>query len=468
MTTITSHGGAREVTGSCHLVENGDFRLLLDCGMHQGGDLISRLRQEKFAFKARDIDAVVLSHAHLDHSGLLPLLVRRGFTGPIYCTAATRNLLAIMLEDAANIYFRDLEGLNRRRKRGGHREERAQYDMDDVLQVLRQCEPLDYDVQVDVGAGIQVRLGDAGHILGSAIVELALPDGDQGYRTVVFSGDLGNRESVLMRDPSRPPRADLVLMEATYGDRDHRPLRETLEELQGIIEQAGRTGGAVLMPAFAVGRTQELLFHLGTLYHQGLLKGWKVFLDSPMAIEVTRLYDSWLDQFARQEREVMGHHQADTLEAFLPCLSLTPSVEESMQINHVDGKVIVIAGSGMCTGGRIRHHFKHRIWRENTHVVFAGFQARNTLGRKLVDGAGHVRMFGEDFVVRARVHTLGGFSAHAGRTGLLDWVTGIGGNPRIRLVHGENGALESLCGVMRERGLPAEIAEPGETLDLGA
>jgi metallo-beta-lactamase family protein len=458
---VVSHGGAGEVTGSCHLVSHGNTRLLLDCGMHQGGDAISRMRQEKFAFRPASIDAVVLSHAHLDHSGLLPRLVREGFRGVIYCTEATRNLLAIMLEDAANIYFRDIESLNKRRKRSGRRLEKPRYDMDDVLKVLRQCRPLAYDAWNEIVGGMRVRLRDAGHILGSAVVELRLREGD-GEKALVYSGDLGNRESLLLPEPALPERADVLLMESTYGNRDHRPLADTLVELEEIIDKAAREGGSILMPAFAVGRTQELLFHLGVLHHQGRLDGWQIFLDSPMAIEVTRVYDAWLDAFDDQEQAILNHYGARSLEAFLPGLKLTASAEQSMQINRLDNRVIIIAGSGMCTGGRIRHHFKHRIWRENTHVVFAGFQARGTLGRRLVDGEPYIRMFGERFVVRARIHTLGGFSAHAARSELRQWAAAVPGEPLVRLVHGEPEALETMRDCLEADGLRAEVAIPGE------
>jgi metallo-beta-lactamase family protein len=456
-----------EVTGSCHLLECGEQNILLDCGMHQGGDAVRRLSKEKFGFKPVRIDAVILSHAHLDHSGLLPRLVRAGFKGPIYCTAATRNLLAIMLEDAANIYFRDLEEINKRRKRKGQREEKAQYAWRDVVRALEQCRPLEYGQWHELDGDIRVRLDDAGHILGSAVVNLGLPADEHGAaHRLVYSGDLGNADTVMLRRPAVPERADTVLMESTYGNRDHKSLRDTLIELREIIDRAEDEDGCVLMPAFAVGRTQELLFHLGVMYHQGQLQGWRVYLDSPMAIEVTRVYDQWFDAMAKQDQQVLDHYDARSLEQFLPILTLTPSVEESMQINRLKNRVIVIAGSGMCTGGRIHHHFKHRIWRENTHIVFAGFQARNTPGRRLVDGARTLRMFGDDFAVKAQVHTLGGFSAHASRSELLDWAAAIGGYPKFRLVHGEPEALEVMRDTLAENNLPVTIARAGETVDL--
>ena len=456
---MTSHGAAGEVTGSCHQVAVGDWQLLLDCGMHQGGDAVRRLQDEQFDFVPRQIDAVVLSHAHLDHSGLLPLLVAEGFSGPIYCTGPTLNLLAIMLDDAASLYQRDLDHSNLRRKRAGRATIKPRYTLDHVRQVLELCQPMDYHSSIPLREGVSLRFLEAGHILGSAIVELTLA----GVRpqTLVFSGDLGACERVLMRPPEIPSSADLVLMESTYGDRDHRSQEDTMGELEAIIA-AAHNDGVIMMPAFAVGRTQELLFHLGCLYHRGLLKGWHVFLDSPMALEVTTLYDQWLDALDEQDQRVMAHFGARTLQEFLPVLTPTPSVEESMQINRIERGAIIIAGSGMCNGGRIRHHLKHRLWQERNHLVFTGYQARGTLGRRLVEGATHIRMFGQRYVVRAQRHTLGGFSAHAGRNELLAWANQIGGSPQFRLVHGEIEALQSLAEGLRQQDKPVTIAERGE------
>ncbi|MGB2247123.1 MAG: MBL fold metallo-hydrolase RNA specificity domain-containing protein [Alcanivorax sediminis] len=458
--TITSHGAAGEVTGSCHQVAVAGRQLLLDCGMHQGGDAVKRLQDEQFGFVPRQIDAVVLSHAHLDHSGLLPLLVAEGFGGPIYCTGPTLNLLAIMLEDAANLYQRDLDHSNLRRKRAGRATLKPRYTLEHVRQVLEQCQPMEYHEQEAVFSGVSLRFHDAGHILGSAVVELTIagePD-----RTLVFSGDLGANERVLMRCPEVPERADLVLMESTYGDRDHRSQEDTMGELEQIIAQANNDG-VIMMPAFAVGRTQELLFHLGCLYHRGLLGGWHVFLDSPMALEVTGLYDQWLDALDEQDQRVMAHYGARTLQDFLPVLTPTPSVEESMQINRIERGAIIIAGSGMCNGGRIRHHLKHRLWQSRNHLVFTGYQARGTLGRRLVDGATHIRMFGQRYAVKAQLHTLGGFSAHAGRHELLAWANKFEDSPQFRLVHGEPEALQSLADALADLGKRVTVAEQGVT-----
>ena len=462
---VVSLGGAGEVTGSRHLVQGESGQVLLDCGMHQGGDAVSRLRRESLRVRPQQLDAIVLSHAHLDHSGLLPKMVNRGYRGPIYCTPATRNLLAIMLDDAASLYFRDLEQANLRRRRAGQTPWDAEYTHEDVLAVLEQCETLDYHRETEILPGMHLNFLDAGHILGSAIVELHQGSRGAHRQTLVYSGDLGKVDSVLMRDPEVPEQADLVLMESTYGNRDHRSLPDTLKELQDILRRAERERGNLILPAFAVGRTQELLFHLGCLYHAGQLKNWRVFLDSPMAIEVTALYSQWLDALDEEDQRLLAHYRARTLEQFLPSLSLCATVEESMQINRIEQGAIIIAGSGMCNGGRVRHHLKHRLWQERNHIVFSGFQAKGTLGRALVDGADRVRMFGQQFAVRAQIHTLGGFSAHAGRTQLLAWARAIGGNPRFRLVHGEETALNALCEALVDEGMEAEVAVLDESVE---
>lgn len=467
MATLTFHGAAGEVTGSCHLLESPAIgRVLLDCGMRQGGDAVNRAEDSQFPFEARGIDAVILSHAHLDHCGLLPQLYRAGFRGPVHCTYATADLLQIMLRDAAGLYLRDLERDNRRNARRGRPPEEPVYSLDDVEAVLDACVGHDYGDSVSLGAGATLRLHDAGHILGSSIVELVLNEGE-GPKRLVFSGDLGKRDSVLMRPPARLPEADLLLMESTYGDREHRNEENTLEELREVLRATWRRGGNVLIPSFAVERTQELLFYLGVLHHAGELDPWQVFLDSPMAIRVTEVYDRWLELLDSADVRALGPAPRASLEAFLPTLQMTPETEQSMAINRISAGAIVIAGSGMCTGGRIRHHFKHRIWDAGNTILFVGFQARGTLGRLLVDGARSIRMFGDDYVVKAQIATLGGLSAHAGQSGLIDWAGAFGNHPLTVLVHGEPQAQEALAARLREElGRQVRIPSLGERLDF--
>ena len=465
MATITFLGAAQEVTGSCHLLESPSVgRILLDCGMHQGGDAVERIQDEKFAFDPASIDAVVLSHAHLDHSGLLPRLVHEGFTGPVICTRATAELLEVMLNDSVGLYLRDLERNNMRSARRGRPQLDPIYTMEDVEAVLKQCQGHRYRESIPLGESASLCFHDAGHILGSAIVEITLREQDE-EKVLVFSGDLGKSDSVLMNEPARPTRADVLLVESTYGDREHRGEQDTVVQLREILRDTWKLGGSVMIPAFAVGRTQDLLFHLGCLHHQGELDHWEVFLDSPMAIAVTRIYDRWLKLLDGDDVRQLSDVHKSSLEKFLPTLNLAVSTEESMSINRIKGGAIVIAGSGMCTGGRIRHHFKQRIWDRRNTVIFTGYQARGTLGRVIVDGATNIRMFGDEYVVKARVETLGGLSAHAGQHELVDWVAGFQPPPRTLLVHGEPKAQDAMADKLwREQQLKVEIPSQGQSI----
>ena len=465
MATITFYGAAQEVTGSCHLLEApGLGRILLDCGMHQGGDAVERIQDEQFAFDPASIDAVVLSHAHLDHSGMLPRLCKEGFSGPIYCTRATADLLEIMLKDSVGLYLRDLERTNLRNSRRGKPLLEPIYTQDDVETVLTLCQGHRYTESIPLGEGGSLCFYDAGHILGSAIVEICLQDKGQEKR-LVFSGDLGKADSVLMNVPARPGKADVLLVESTYGDRDHRGEEDTVVQLRDILRETWRAGGSVMIPAFAVGRTQDILFHLGCLYHAGELDHWEVFLDSPMAIAVTRVYDRWLKLLDGDDVRHLSDEDKNSLEKFLPTLNMASSTDESMAINRIKGGAIIIAGSGMCTGGRIRHHFKQRIWDDRNTVVFTGYQARGTLGRILVDGARNIKMFGDDYVVKARIETLGGLSAHAGQRELLEWIDSFQPRPRTVLVHGEAQAQDVLADKLwHEQHLKVEIPTRGDSI----
>ena len=465
MASITFYGAAQEVTGSCYLLESPALGcVLLECGMHQGGDAIERIRKDNFDFEPHSIDAVVLSHGHLDHSGLLPKLVKQGFSGPIYCTQATKGLLRILLEDAFGIYQRDLERENLRRERSGRDLLEAEYTDADVQKVLKLCEGSPYKAKIKLGSSASVCFHDAGHILGSAIVEIELSENGKNKR-LVFSGDLGRKGSVLMNDPVSLTQAGVVLLEGTYGDRNHRDEENTLQQLTEILSDTWRRGGNVMIPAFALGRSQEIIFHLGCLHHKGLLDDWQVFLDSPMAIEVTQVYDRWLHLLDDDDVRKLDQFHRDSLAEFLPTLKLCNSAEESIEINKIKQGAIIIAGSGMCTGGRIRHHFKHRIWRENNTIIFIGFQAQGTLGRLLVDGKKSIKMFGDDFAVKARIETLGGFSAHAGQSELIEWIAAFKPVPKLVLVHGEKNALAALSQkLLTDNGIESEVPAQGSTL----
>lgn len=459
---ITIHGAAGEVTGSCYLVEANGHRVLIECGLIQGREEDEARNADDFPFRVDDIDAVVVSHAHIDHAGRLPLLVKRGYRGPIWTHPATIDLLRIMLADSANISAQDAAWANKHRM-PGEPAAAPLYDERDVADTLRQMRGLRYDHMQEILGGVRLRLRDAGHILGAACVEL-WADEDLKARKLVFSGDLGLKGTPILRDPTMIPDADLVLMESTYGDRPHRDREATLAEMGDILARAHAEGGNVLIPAFSVGRTQELLYWFARHYDEWGLSNWRIFLDSPMAIRVLEVYNGHTDLFDAAATKVWDSHPHPFR---LPNLRLTGDVAQSQQINAIKGGAIIIAGSGMCTGGRIRHHLRMNIGRSNAHIVFVGYQARGTLGRKLVDGAERVRFFGEEYHVRLQRHTVGGLSAHADQPALLDWYDHFEGRPPVVLVHGEDRAREPLAEMLRERfDAKVTLAEAGMTIPV--
>jgi metallo-beta-lactamase family protein len=459
------YGAAGEVTGSCHILTVGGRRLLLDCGMIQGGAAADERNRAPFPFDAAQVDAVILSHAHIDHCGRLPLLRKRGFRGPVHANPACRDLVRILLADGATMAERDAERENRRlRKAGDPRRVEPLYTLEDALAVLQLFRTVRYGHAVEVLPGVDLVFRDAGHILGSASVWLRLREGDL-ERRLVFSGDVGQFDTPILCDPEPGPRADLVLMESTYGDRRHRDREATREEFGAILRAARRDGGNVLIPAFAVGRSQEILYELATHFEAWGLADWQVFLDSPMAIEATEVY--WKHANLFDEEAQQWHARARSLPP-LPNLSLSRTADESMAINRITNGAIVIAGSGMCTGGRIVHHLKHNLGRPECDVVFSGFQAQGTTGRAIVDGREVVRIHGEPIKVAARVHTLGGFSAHGDQQDLLRWHAAIPGRPPVWLVHGETAAAAGLREALQADGVRAELAVPGLRIDLGA
>ena len=456
MSRLTFFGATEIVTGSAYLLESAGATLLLECGLVQGSREQEQTNDQPFPFEVGRLDAVILSHAHLDHSGRLPKLVADGYRGPIYMTNPTCDLLEVMLKDAAFLEQRDTEWENKRRRRAGKAEIEPLFTLQDAEAALAQCEGVEYGKRLRVAEGIEVSFHDAGHILGSAIVEIFISE-KGAQRKLVFSGDLGNSCAALLRDPATIEEADVLLLESTYGDRNHRPMDETLKEFETIITEAADDDGNILIPAFAVGRTQEIIFHLGELYQEGKLKQQAVYLDSPMAIAATEIYHRYQHTFNREDRAQLRHGRSGSLHTFLPVLRYSRSAEESMMLNRIKSGAIIIAGSGMCNGGRIRHHLKHNLWRSNAHVIFVGFQAIGTPGRALVDGAQIFRMAGEEIAVKAKIHTLGGFSAHASQSQLLDWVEGFRRKPKIYLVHGEPVAKEVLRDLLSQRGCQVEM-----------
>lgn len=458
-------GAAGEVTGSCHIVSVAGRTVLLDCGLIQGGEHPDARNREPFPFDAAGIDAVVLSHAHIDHCGRLPLLRKRGFRGPIYATSACRDLARILLADCAAMSEREAERASRKRnQKGDRRPVEPLYSVDDAARTVTQMRVMPYGREFEAVPGLAVTFRDAGHILGSASVWLRLKEGET-ERTVVFSGDLGQYDSPILRDPEGGPAANLVVMESTYGNRDHREREDTLRELGGILRAASRDGGNVLIPAFAVGRTQDVLYEMGTHFDEWQLADWQVYLDSPMAIEASRVYWAHTELYDEEAREL--RLRVGDL-APLPNLTLCRTADESMKINEMRNGAIVIAGSGMCTGGRIVHHLKHNLARPECDVVFTGYQAVGTLGRAIVDGRDVVRIHGSPVAVRAKVHTLGGFSAHGDQRDLLRWHAGLAGQPPVFLVHGEADGAEGLRAAFEAKGVGATVAKAGQRVDIAA
>lgn len=463
---LTFLGAAREVTGSCYLIETRTLRFLVECGMVQGGRTADARNRRSFAFDPKMLDFVLLTHAHIDHSGLLPKLTREGFSGPILTTAATADLLGVMLPDSAHIQEADVKRATR-----GHRNRKSAratritpiYTMEDAEACLRQLRPINYDEKISLHADVVCAFRDAGHILGSAILELWIDDVG-GAVKLVFSGDLGQPDRAILRDPTRIAETDILVMESTYGDRAHRDQATTIDEMVTIITEAKQRGGNVIMPAFAVGRTQEILYHLNCLTRQGRLQDLSIFIDSPMADRATQITKQHLELFDDQARGLADWHNKGVN---LPTLHFTASVEESKALNRIRSGAIIISASGMCTAGRIRHHLLQNLPRPECAVLITGFQAQGTLGRRLVDGAKRVRIFGEDVAVRASVHTLNGFSAHADRPALLGWAAGFRKPPtRVFVTHGEARAAEALAQALRmDLGWQVSVPSPGDSLD---
>lgn len=456
---IRFSGAAGEVTGSMHRLEYADKQVLLDCGLIQGGGRDDQRNAAGFGFDPRELDAVVVSHAHIDHCGRLPLLVKRGYSGPIYMTAATADLVRIMLEDSARLAAADAERETRARQRRGEGKVEPLYLLRDVIDTIKQIRPLQYGEREQILPGLTLRFEDAGHIIGAAIVELVYEQHGR-RKTLVFSGDLGPNAAPILCDPTPMQHADLLLMESTYGDRCHRSRSDTVTELGRVLKQAKDDGGNVLIPAFAVGRTQELLYWMARYFREWELEHWQISLDSPMAMKVTELYKRHVDLFDREAKALF----AKGLNPFeMPNLRLISDVQDSMALNKRASGQIIIAGSGMCTGGRIKHHLRHNLWRENCDVVFVGYQAARTLGRQLVDGAEFVTIYGEKIKVRARRHTVGGLSAHADQSQLLAWYGHFHKRPPVALIHGEDEARKALKEKLEAQyGAEVRMPRPGQ------
>ncbi len=457
---VTFCGAAGIVTGSCYLIESGNKKILVDCGMFQGPKDITRMNYLPFKFDPKSISCVLLTHAHIDHSGLIPKLFRKGFRGKVLCTAPTKDLSRIMLEDSAYINEKDVEDENRRRKREGLALREPLFTMADAKKSLRLFSSVNYGRRIKIAEGISATFRDAGHILGSSIIELFVEE--KGRKTkLVFSGDLGQWDVPIVRDPTIIQEADYLFLESTYGDRSRENFEEKEKALHDAIKKTFKRGGKLMIPSFAVERTQELLYFIHRLIKKGKFPKERVFLDSPLAIkatEVFRKHGAFYDEetkrsfatpftFARLENLVTGR--------------------DSMKLNNYPGPCIIIAGSGMCTGGRIRHHLKHHLWEPENTLLFIGYQAEGTLGRRILDGAEYVHMMGVKVAVKAEVERIEGFSAHADSEELLRWADGFEAKPRkVFVVHGDMDASTALAKRLNSLGYKTHIPKIGETVEL--
>ncbi len=446
---LTFLGAVGEVTGSSYLIETGTVRFLVDCGMFQGGREADRKNRSSFRFDPETIDFVLLTHAHIDHSGLLPRLSAWGFRGPVYCTAATADLLQVMLKDSAHIQEKEIEWRNKSRRHSRTTQELAPlYTVTQAETLLKQLNHVDYDTDISPHSSVRCCFRDAGHILGSSIIELWIKQ-HSGVKKIVFSGDLGQPGHPIVRDPTPIQQADILLIESTYGNRLHRSMSDTIDELvHAINDTLVHKGGNVIIPAFTVGRTQDLLFLLADQYRQGKLGDMDIYVDSPMAraaTEITLKHIALLDQETSEALQWMNQSVRK------PRIHFVQDIEESMQLNQMKHGIIIISASGMCDAGRIKHHLKYNLDRPECSILITGFQAARTLGRRLVDGARQVRIYGQDIRVRATIYTIGGLSAHADQASLIHWLSHFRTMPeKIFVVHGEPGNASALVAAIEQ------------------
>ncbi len=446
-------GAATGVTGSCHMLSTENHKILLDCGQFQGGKAQDALNEEPFPFDPAEIECVILSHAHIDHCGRLPLLVKRGFRGAIYCTDATADLLDVMLKDSGFIHEKEAEWQSRKNERAGRKPVEPLYTVKDSEETLKYVRPVMYDQLFEINDEMKIVFNDAGHILGSAITELWVTEDDNVYKTV-FSGDLGVMDRPILRDPTIIKKADYVIMESTYGNRLHPENSTSIEQLLDIVIKTTGRGGTVVIPSFAVGRTQELIYEFNRFYlerpeYKDELEKLTVYIDSPMATTATEVFRKNAQVFDEETKAYIlkGDNPLD-----FPNLRFTRSTAESQALNADRKPKVIISASGMCEAGRIRHHLKHNLWDPKSSVVFVGYQAEGTLGRMLTEGQKDIVLFGEAVHVNAEIYNLEGFSGHADKEGLLSWLAGFQVRPKqLFLVHGEPESKEALAASIRQR-----------------
>ena len=456
-------GAAQEVTGSCTLLEVNDRYYLVDCGMEQGIDVFQNVA---LPIPASQVDAVFLTHAHIDHSGMLPRLYKEGFRGIIYATEATARLSDIMLKDSAHIQMSDVEWKNRKAQRSGEESYQPTYTLEDALGALKLFRGVKYNEKIAVSAGVDIRFTDIGHLLGSAAIEIWLREGD-AEKKIVFSGDVGNINQPIIKDPTPVGKTDYLVLESTYGSRNHERHTDTIETFATLLENTISRGGNVIIPSFAVGRTQELLYAIREIKQRKLVKNtsFPVYVDSPLAVEATEIFSKCDPSCFDDETRELIEKGIDPIK--FEGLRLSVSVEESKLINETKEPKVIISASGMCEAGRIRHHLKHNLWRAENLILFVGYQAEGTLGRALIEGAESVRLFGEDIAVRAEIRSLKGTSGHADKTGLISWLERFERKPRtVFLNHGNEESIAHLADELKERGYAVEAPYSGTEYDL--
>ncbi len=459
---VQSFGAAKTVTGSCHLLTVGKLKILIDCGVFQGED--EDKNYEGFGFNPRDIDYLIVTHAHLDHIGRIPVLVRQGFRGKIITTAPTRSIARIMLLDAAKVMEEEYRVQYKKALRRGEPEKVKPplFDEDDVYDAMEYFKiQLDYHQPLELTENITITFKNSGHILGAAYVQIDIKAGNE-TKTLIFSGDLGRKQRLIIPPLEFQSHGHYIFTESTYGNRKHKSLKETLVEFKQAVIDAINRGGNVLIPTFALERAQEILYTLRHMYDRKELPRCQVFLDSPLAISATKIFLQYPEYFNKATRKMVQEGKNPFI---FPWVKFTPTVEESKTINNIESGAIILAGSGMCTGGRIKHHLKHNLWRPESSVIFVGYQAKGTLGRAIVDGAKKVKIYGEEIAVKAKVYTINGFSSHADQPVLLEWLDSFKDKRQIFIVHGEPEIMKVFRDVIKEKlGVKAHIVEKGEKL----
>jgi metallo-beta-lactamase family protein len=461
---VTLYGAAGNVTGSAYYLQSTNSNILIDFGIFQGDRSMEAFNHKLPPIDVSRLDAVIITHAHLDHTGRLPLLIRNGYNGPIYATEATIDITGIILRDSVRVQAYETQRINRKRARMGEKPVEPDYSEEDVDRVMSLFTPVSYNAYLNISGSVQVRVREAGHILGSASIEISVEE--NGIKKVIlFSGDLGPQEMAILKDPDPFQKADLVFMESTYGYRDHRSLSETLYEGRDLIEKAIDLRGKILVPSFAIGRAQQLLYYMARAVHRGNLPEIPVYLDSPMAAEATRIYAEHPELYDEEAEEMV---RLGVIKGDLSRIKISVTVEDSKALNDADGPCMIMAGAGMCNAGRILHHLRLNLSKPETTVLMVGYQGNGSLGRRLLDGSKNVRIFGEEIEVKAKIVSMGGLSAHAGQSDLLKWFDSVSASkPKLVLTHGEENSRLALAQIiLKKYGIKAIIPEYGDIITV--